>query len=601
MRRILSFLGAIALSIGWLMAAPAPARAAGSDWQINSYDVVAQVDRNGVTHVQATVAFDFGSEAGHGPFLAFPLRQEDGANPDRWRMYDYSIGAVTSPSGANTQTEVGESDGVLVIKVGTASRSYTGVQTYQINYSVRGLVEPNQSVSHLDEFNWQVIGPSWEVPIKSVRVTLTGPANPTKVACFYDGGLNCKASATGPLISYRASLVGDGRGVQVVAGYPVHTFVGAEPRYSKRMHLGNMFPVNGFTAPVAAAVAAAGLFLLYRRTRRSARDQVYLGLTPGVTPASGHETDIGYDQNPSAPVAVAFQPPADALPGEVGTLIDATADDRDITATMVDLAVRGHLTIEQTGRKDFTFTQKQTDDPTPLVGYEKVLISELFRSGSEVTTDDLRDQSYAGMMSAIRSSMYTQVTTQRRWFANSPRLTRFLAVAAALVLIAGGVGLGYLLGMIGWGLVGIAVVIVGLGVLIMNNKFGRRTAQGSAVLAQAKGFELYLRTAEADQIRFEEGIDIFSRYLPYAMVFGVADRWTKVFEQLAADGRYDYAPTWYYGYGFGTGFGLGNLSSSLSSMATSMSSSLQAASAATSGGSGFSGGGGFGGGGGGGW
>ena len=137
------------------------------------------------------------------------------------------------------------------------------------------------------------------------------------------------------------------------------------------------------------------------------------------------------------------------------------------------------------------------------------------------------------------------------------------------------------------------------GILVLNNRFGHRTADGSAVLAQTRGFELYLRTAEADQIKFEEGIDVFSRYLPYAIMFGVAERWTKVFEQLAAEGRYVFDTTWYTGYGYGYGFG--HLASSMDTLAHTMSSSMQHATAATSGGSGFSGGGGFGGGGGGGW
>jgi hypothetical protein len=384
----------------------------------------------------------------------------------------------------------------------------------------------------------------------------------------------------------------------VVAGFPVGTFVGAEPRYTKRLNPGNMFPVNAFTGSVTSLLAGGGLFLLWRRTRRAARDQVYLGLTPGLAPAPGQEAAIGYDDS-RAPVTVAFTPPRGARPGEIGTLMDATADERDITATIVDLAVRKHLTIEQTGKKDFAFTLTQGTDE--LVGYEATLVSKLFAEGGQVTTQDLRDSSYAGMLSEVRSSMYTRVTKELRWFVGNPALIRGLAIGGAVLLAAAGVGLGLLLGQVGWGLVGLAPILIAVGVLIRNNSFGRRTADGSAVLAQAKGFELYLTTAEAEQIKFEEGIDVFSRYLPYAMVFGVAERWTSIFQQLAAEGRYEFAPYWYYGYGYNTGFGLGNLTTSLSSLSSSISSSMQAATAATSGGSGFSGGGGFGGGGGGGW
>lgn len=598
MRRFVSMLAALLLGLGWLVAVPAGAQAESSDDAITNYKVVAVVGTDGVTSVQLSIDVDFGDTSGHGPYLVFPLRQAITGDEDRWRMIDYTLGEVTSASGANTEVQSEESDGNLVLRVGSEYQTYTGVQSYQIDYKVRGLIAPSQATSGLDEFNWNAVGDGWQVPIDKVSVKVTGPTTITKSACFYQDNTRCVTSGSGSSATFTATDVGNGRSVQVVAGFPAGTFVGAEPRYTKRMTVGNMFPVNVFTGSVTAVLSALGLFVLIRRTRRSARDEVYLGLTPGLAPAPGQQAAVGYDDGDSV-VAVAFQPPPGVRPGEIGLLIDATADERDITATMVDLAVRGHLTIAQEGKKDFTFTLKQSGDE--LVSYETTLMSKLFAEGGQVTTQDLRDSSYSDLLSSARSSMYSRVTTELRWFKANPAWVRAGAVVGGVALIAAGGGLGFLLGMVGWGLVGLAGVIVGIGVLIMNNKFGSRTADGSAVLAQAKGFELYLTTAEADQIKFEEGIDVFSRYLPYAMVFGVADRWTKVFEQLASDGRYTFAPYWYLGYGYGTGFGMADLSYSLDSLASSVSSSIQAATAASSGGSGFSGGGGFGGGGGGTW
>jgi uncharacterized membrane protein len=127
-----------------------------------------------------------------------------------------------------------------------------------------------------------------------------------------------------------------------------------------------------------------------------------------------------------------------------------------------------------------------------------------------------------------------------------------------------------------------------------------RTAKGTALLAQAKGFRLYLEKAEADQIRFEEGEDIFSRYLPFAIVFGVAERWAKVFAALAASGAAVAVPTWYYGSGYSPGlFNYAAFGSSMDDFATTTSGSIAAATPSSSGSSGF-GGGGFSGGGGGG-
>ncbi len=581
-----------------LVLVPAEARAEGENWRITDYRVAAAVDGGGTASVQLTLDFDFGNDPGHGPYLTFPLRQEIADDPDQWRMLDMTIGAVTSPSGASADVLTTEEDGNLLVRVGSERRTWTGVQTYQINYTIRGLIAPTQATSGLDEFNWSAVGPGWEVPIDTARVTITGPAAVSRVACFQGWSFTdpCEATSAGTAATFGATGIGNGSGMQVVAGFPAGTFTGADARLERRYTIGNMFPVTPWTAGAAGVLSALGLAAVFRRTRRSARDQVYLGLTPGVIPAAGQETSIGYEAR-DLPVAVQFTPPRGARPGELGTLTDATADNKDISATIIDLAVRGHLVIAQTGKRDWTFTRQNGGDP--LMGYESQLLNKMFSAGGQVATDDLKDPRYSNLLSDTKGALHRRVATDLKWFTANPAMVRGLAFAAGAVLIVVGVGVGLLFGLFGWGLVGAAGVVTGLAVIALNNRFGSRTARGSAVLAQTRGFELYLRTAEADQIKFEEGIDVFSRYLPYAIMFGVAERWTKVFAELAAQGRYTFDTPWYYGYGYG--FGYHNFASSLDSLASTMTSSLQSATAATSGGSGFSGGGGFGGGGGGGW
>ena len=584
-----------------LPTATASADDAHPSWRIDAYTVTAAVAADGgVTRVRLDLDFNFGSDPGHGPYITLPLQQEIADDPDHWRALDVTVGEVSSPTGANAEVQTQEEWGNLLIRVGSESRTYTGVQRYTINYTIRGLLAPRQSQSGLDEFNWNVVGTGWEVPINRVTATVTGPVDVSRVACFagsFWGSSPCESAAMdGTTATFSHGRLGEGEPLQIVAGFPAGTFTNAEPRFTTRYHIGNMFPVTPVTGGLTAGLSALGLGWLIQRTRRGSRDEVYLGLTPGVSPAPGQEVAVGKGAL-KAPVAVQFSPPAQARPGELGILTDHTADNTDITATMIDLAVRGYLKIEQTGRKDWTFTKLATSKG--LIGYEKHLFNRLFSDGDVVETDDLKDKSYADVLSGTRNRMYDRVTKELHWFTRNPSLVRGVAVLGGIGLVVGGAVVGLLLGFVGFGLLGLAGVITGIGVLIANNRFGARTAEGSAVLAQTKGFELYLSTAEAEQIKFEEGIDVFSRYLPYAIIFGVAERWTKVFQQLEAEGRYTPTTGWYVGYGYGSlssGF-----VSSMDQLASQMSSSLQSATAASSGGSGFSGGGGFGGGGGGGW
>ena len=600
MRRVLLLL--VGLGVFLIGVIPAStARADSDDDRIDKYTVTTDVAKDGTAAVRIAFDFNFGSDSGHGPYLTLPLRQAIKDDPDHWRMLDVKLGQISSPSGASADVQTETKDGNLLIRVGSEYRTYTGTQTYRISYTIRGLIAPKQATSGLDEFNWNVIGDGWEVPIRNITATVTGPADVTRTACFVGDGLTatCSSPATsdGTTATFAQRSVSPGEPVQIVAGFPAGTFVGAEAKLEKRFWIGNMFPLTPVTGGVTAALTVIGLIPLLRRTRRGGRDEVYLGLTPGVTPAKDQQVSIGQGAS-KAPVTVAFTPPRGARPGEIGVRTDSTADNVDITATIIDLAVRGHLRIDQQGKKDWTLYRLNGRDK--LTGYESYLVKKLFSNGSTVTTDDLKEKGYAGTLEGTRERLYKRVTEELKWFRRNPSVVRGVAILASIGLILGGIAVGFGLGFVGFGLVGLAGVICGVVMLALSNRFGARTADGSAVLAQAKGFELYLTTAEADQIKFEEGVDIFSRYLPYAIVFGVAERWAKIFEQLAAQGLYVADNSWYIGYGYGTLFNAG-FTSSLDQLANTMSSSMQAATSASSGGSGFSGGGGFGGGGGGGW
>lgn len=602
---------ALALMLGFTWAAAPQAYAETgnqpSSWNIPRYDVTANVAEDGTARVTLDLDFDFGYDRGHGPFITLPLRQEVLDNPDVWRMLDVDLESVTSGTGANTNVATTTENGVLLVRVGREGRTYTGVQNYRITYRIRGLIAPQQAQSGLDEFNWNAVGTAWQVPIRRATVNVTGPAAIERAACWSGSGFDvaCTAQQEGSSARYEATGLSPGRGMQVVAGFPSGTFVGAEPVFTKRPNIGNMFPVTPLTAGLTGVLSLLGVGTVIHQVRRRGRDEQYVGLTPGLTPTAGAESRVGAARK--SPVTVQFSPPKGATAGELGTLIDASADNRDVTGAIMHLAVRGHIHIDQVDKQVWKFTRLQSNDS--IEAFEAALLQRLFRGRLSVTTQQLRHKAYAGLLTNTRSSLYDQVSRVRRWYRSRPDHAKAAALVLGILIAGAGVGAGVVLGWAaGWGLLGIAGILTGVALLALSGSMPARTPEGSAMLAQTKGFELYLRTAEADQIRFEEGIDVFSRYLPYAVVFGVAERWTKVFEQLAAEGRYEPNLYWYgspYGTGFFYGAAFGQAMTQLTgAMSSAMSASVTAATAATAssmGGSGFSGGGGFGGGGGGGW
>ena len=80
-----------------------------------------------------------------------------------------------------------------------------------------------------------------------------------------------------------------------------------------------------------------------RRYRGSQVDQV-MG-----NPTGEHQAVPLGEADESAPVE--FAPPDDMRPGQMGTLLDEQANVLDVSATLVDLAVRGYLLIQEIPRE----------------------------------------------------------------------------------------------------------------------------------------------------------------------------------------------------------------------------------------------------------
>ena len=142
----------------------------------------------------------------------------------------------------------------------------------------------------------------------------------------------------------------------------------------------------------------------------------------------------------------------------------------------------------------------------------------------------------------MRDSVRNQVTA-RGWFRKVPVARRATGSFGFGVIVfrssaASPLARGSL-----WLLVPLLPIIITVPVIRFKLRRGQRTADGRAVCDQVEGFKTYLATAEADQLQFEEGEDIFSRYLPWAIVFELADRWAKVCADLVEMGRIpDYTP-----------------------------------------------------------
>jgi len=597
------FLGAAAASALWLLAA-VPA-GAGSDESITAYDVALTVRVDGILHVREQIAYDFGSNSRRGIFRIIPTTQR--YDDTRDRIYELGNVKVSSPTGAPADVKI-EDGASTTIRIGDPDRTISGEHTYVIDYEVAGALN---SFSDHEELYWNAIGPDWRVPIGAATATVDMPADITEVACF--GGpvgstLPCASGVhDGRRGTFRQAALDPNNAFTVVVGVPAGS-VPAEPILEERFSFARAFAVNTQTVGGLAAVGlliGAGIgWLAWSR----GRDRRYVGQALGLGPAAG-QIDVQEHRPLFAKPdgAVEFAPPDGIRPGQVGTLIDEEAHVLDVTATIVDLAVRKYLFIEELPRmswfhpRDWRLTR--LDAPIEaLLPYERRLHAALFRGGGQVLMSDLKD-TFASSMTDVQNQLYVDVV-KRGWFFRRPDKVRGTWVFGGVVLTAVGAGLTCVLAKYTQAaLIGLGVVAGGIVLLASAKVMPARTARGSAALARVLGFRQYIKTAEVEQLRFEERESIFSRYLPYAVVFGETDRWAKAFASLAdARPAGSHSSPGLYWYSGPNAWNLGYLGSSMTGFTNTAAGVLTStpSSSGTSGfgGGGFSGGGGGGGGGG---
>lgn len=625
------------------------ASAAGPGERILDYSLAYNVRADGVLEGTETITYQFSGSNKRGIIVYYPVRLEYQGSTSQYRLIEFDLLDVTSPTGAPTTVDESDSGVSHLVRIGDKNRTVSGTQKYVLRYEVRGAINditdgttPNQQV-YLNP-----IGTHWSIPIDSASATITAPTTALDVRCFkgaYGSKDTCTATA-GTTSSFTATGLQPQQGMTIASAYPIGTFANSEPiLVNGDPHSGGGIG-EGMSPTLAGAISAAGYgfgvlvpvvfgSLMGLAFWRHGRDEQYAGLTPGLLPGVG-EPDAPVVRGRSGPVAVQFHPPEGARPGLVGTVIDETANTIDVSATVIDLAVRGFLTIEEiksglTQRTDWRLTQLSPPPGERLERYEQIVYDGLFASGSPIELSELKHK-FATTLKRAQGSMYDEVVDQG-WFRRSPDSTRTLWTVLGFVIVI----LGAVILFVGTALtrsidaaaggrpvpsaivLGLGVALAGVIVIVLGQRMPAKTARGSAVLAQSWGFKQYLATAEANQIKFEEAQSIFSRYLPYAIVFGVADKWAKTFAEVAsaaeAAGQPISMPAWYFFYGTPNFGGFDNIASSMDDFSTLAAGAFTATPGASGGsafdsgplsggfggGGGFSGGGGFGGGGGGSW
>ena len=544
---------------------------------IEKFDAAIRVEADGTVDVAETITARFIGQW-NGIYRTIPVRYRtpQGFN---WTLQLNFLGA-TGADGNALKVESERAGNSMKFKI-WVPEARDVVRTITLHYQAKNGL---RFFDEHDELYWNVTGDEWDVPIQaaSARIELPPAARGIRAIAFNGvyGATARDAQVTVDGASVRLTMpkaLGFHEGLTAVVGWNK----GAVPEPSRAERAMDVATSNW--PLMVPFIVFIGMFLIWRRTGRD--------------PAS-------------LPVSVQYEPPGGLTPAEAGTLMDGSADMRDITATLVDLAVRGHLKIEEREdsrllgllkRRDYVFHRLKPEGASPLATHETRVLDGIFADGDEqVRLSELENEFYT-RLPEIRSDIFDELIRRRLYLARPDRVKSHWFVGAVVLGIALGF-LGLKVGVDRFNLsppaVVLSAIVSGLIVALFARVMPARTVAGARTLERVRGFEEFLRRVEGD--RYKEVVktpEMFERFLPYAMVFRVERKWARAFEDI-----YREPPQWYVGANPMT-FGPSNLTHRLSDLTTSANTTMSS-SPRSSGGSGFSGGssgGGSGGGGGGGF
>jgi len=589
-----------------LLALTSPPAAADEGWVIISFDASYVINPDGTVDVVEDIRVDFGPLQKHGILRDIPV--EYAYDADNNRHIDLDVISVDDGE-RPVQYETTRQGAVLNLRIGDPDVLVSGPQRYRISYRILAGLNPQAS---WDELFWNVTGNDWPVRIHNASATVSAPAI-TEVTCFQGprGSTDeCDASASANSARFTMTQPQpEGGGLTIVVAMPKGAVTVAPPTLvevkSVEEQIRDFIGLGPVQIILAIVVGVAGLAGLLRYWWLAGRDR-WLGDLQYLT---GDDRERRRPLFARDSVVREYQPPAASRggrryrPAEIGTLLDERADTLDVSATIVDLAVRGYLRITEVEKKTWLFgstdytLEKLKPDDSDLLLYERKLFEGLFEDGDTVQMSDLKNEFYT-TLAEVKKRLYTQVVKSDGFFPHSPETVRNIHLGAGIGLIVIGAGAIAVLGIyVGAAIVGIPIVLAGLMMLALSRSMARRTGPGREVYRRILGFREYMTVAETDRQRFNEEAGLFQEYLPYSIVLGCVDRWAKVFEDL---GLQPETSGWYVS---SHAFAPIAFSHSLQSFSSSMSSAI-ASTPGGSGGSGFSGGssgGGGGGGGGGSW
>jgi len=488
-----------------------------------SWDVDIQINQDGTFHVTEEHQVQFIGEDFTFGYRNIPHDQVDQITNisvrDPWSAYSQQYSETEN----TFYTSYDNNELVITWYYPSASNE---TRTFFIDYTVvGGLLISDQG----DGLHWKAIPPDhdWVIDNATVVVHLPPGATVDERITPLIYGISSGSyviEEDGSAITFHSNGAIPANQMMEVGVQFTHGSVNASPPswqadYERRQTLGPLLTLGSLAVTALLAIGGGvGLYMLWL--------------------LAGRDPDVG-----EVPEYVTG-PPSDLEPGLVGTLVDERADLQDIMATLIDLARRGILEMEEAGQTgflglggdEFIFRRKPEVDLGTLRSYERELIKGVFGHKDEVELSDLRERFYT-VIPRLQRKLY-QEAVEEGLFPVSPQAARrrYLVLGIAGLLIFGGVGF-CAAGAAFTDITGtvvcpfVVLAVLSVGVMALSNGMPVKTRKGAEEAAKWRAFKHYLENIQRFG-KLEENTDLFEPALPYAIAFGIERAWIKQFSRI---------------------------------------------------------------------
>ncbi|TCC64592.1 DUF2207 domain-containing protein [Kribbella pittospori] len=530
----LRLLGLSLCALGLTALTGLPAGATGSsgaaDPVVTNFDSQIRVERDGLLRVSETWKLSNVT----GTFTRFVVTRDH--LPDDVDHVQEIQDLQVKSGGQDKQAELSTDGDVTSMAVADVS----GNTQLDFTYTVKGAVA--QTLNGTEVRFAPLTGIN--LTVQQTNIVFSTP-EVSHVSCFagaIDSNTPCTLAQIGETSgpTFQQQSLPPGNTVRMTIGFPEGE-IAANSIVEYRKTLKRAFSTDTAQLITALAVLLLGLIGLLLLYRVRGRDQVD---PRRVVPASLFS--LGPDTR------IDFTPPSDLRPGEVGTLIDERIDPVDVTATIIDLAVRGHITIieleheTEYARPDWELRRVANAPSEELQRYENVLIRAIFGDADSVLVSELGRQVRENL-GQVQDALYDGVV-KRGWFNERPDRTRSLWATIGIATTVVGVIATVLLALFStWGLLGLAVTAIGVGLIVVGRYMPAKAPAAGRVLGQVAAIRGELLEMDVSELPSDQHAELCSRALPYAVVLGGSERWIDALVATDEDADEDEGFAWYRG------------------------------------------------------